>query len=49
MNNVEHIALSRQSDTPDCVNADFRSCGNITADVAAVTSKLQRMMQLMSV
>jgi hypothetical protein len=40
INHVKHFRVHQQRDTPECRSKDWRSCGNMTVDVAQVTAVL---------
>ena len=44
MNGVEYFLLT-QKDTPDCVNQDFRRCGNTTLTPRSLVAALKRVLQ----
>mmetsp|Transcript_35481 Transcript_35481/g.88312 ORF Transcript_35481/g.88312 Transcript_35481/m.88312 type:complete len:118 (-) Transcript_35481:233-586(-) len=44
MNNVDYYMLARQPDTANCIDKDFRTCGNMSVDIAATTATLRRML-----
>ena len=44
MSNVRYRIISNQTDAPECVNQDFRTCGNFSVDVPKVTERLGYML-----
>ena len=44
MSNVRYRIISNQTDAPECVNQDFRTCGNFSVDVSKVTERLGYML-----